>query len=235
MRARHATARGFTLIELLVVIAIIAILAAILFPVFAKAREKARQSSCLSNVKQLGLAVLQYAQDYDEVYPISYQDVASGVGSAAQIPLTWPNRIQTYIKNTQLYACPSDGRAPHVDFAGCRPLKQSYAWNRYAGIDIPAWGYFNQLSLGTVVAPAQFLIFGDDSSDWLAAGYGGRFNTLDSPDWFDSLDTEVFAGRHHDGDNLLLADGHVKWLQTRSLTDGAVTSLGVTVLPNVAP
>ncbi len=227
--------RAFTLIELLVVIAIIAILAAILFPVFAKAREKARQTSCLSSAKQLGLSALQYAQDYDELFPLSYQDVTSGAGSAAQIPLTWPNRLQPYIKSEQLYACPSDGRAPHVDFPGCRPIQQSYAWNRFAGIDIPAWGYFNTLSLGQSAAPSQMVLLADDSSDWLAAGYGARFNTLDSPDWFEALHREVFAGRHNAGDNLLFVDGHVKWVNTSSLTDGATTTIGITVLPHVTP
>ncbi len=94
--------RGFTLIELLVVIAIIAILAAILFPVFARAREKARQTSCLSNMKQLGLAALMYAQDYDQRFHI-YR-VGSYAGSAADM---WYNHIQAYIKNEQIMKCPS--------------------------------------------------------------------------------------------------------------------------------
>jgi len=226
---------GFTLIELLVVIAIIAILAAILFPVFAKAREKARQASCLANIKQLGLSVIQYADDYDETYPISYQDVSSGPGSAAQIPSTWPNRIQPYIKSNQLFACPSDGRPPHVDFTGCRPILQSYAWNRFAGIDIPDWGYFDILRQAQIVAPAQLLVFGDDSSDWVAAGYGARFNTLDSPDWFEAIHNEVFQGRHNNGDNMLFADGHAKWVNTPSLTDGAITTNGLTIDPSVQP
>ncbi|MCD6362217.1 MAG: DUF1559 domain-containing protein [Armatimonadetes bacterium] len=89
--------RGFTLIELLVVIAIIAILAAILFPVFAKAREKARQTSCLSNLKQIALASLQYAQDYDEKLE-TYS--SPHVGS-------WREMIEPYCKNTQLFYCPS--------------------------------------------------------------------------------------------------------------------------------
>ena len=90
--------RGFTLIELLVVIAIIAILAAILFPVFARAREKARQTSCLSNLKQIGLAVMMYAQDYDECYPEPYTPFTNW-------PL-WQDTIQPYMKNTQLLICP---------------------------------------------------------------------------------------------------------------------------------
>jgi prepilin-type N-terminal cleavage/methylation domain-containing protein/prepilin-type processing-associated H-X9-DG protein len=93
--------RGFTLIELLVVIAIIAILAAILFPVFAKAREKARQSSCLSNMKQWGLAALSYIQDYDERFPL--QDY----GTAPYVP--WYSALYPYVKNEQMYHCPSYG------------------------------------------------------------------------------------------------------------------------------
>ena len=239
MRARH---RAFTLIELLVVIAIIAVLAAILFPVFAKAREKARQTSCLANIKQLGLAVMQYVSDYDETYPVSYQDAASGAGSAAQIPLTWPNRLLPYIKSEQLYACPSDRRPPNVDFVGCRAVLQSYAWNYWVGIDIPAYAspgayhdYFEVRSLAEVAAPAQFLLFVDDSSDWLAAGWGGRFNTLDSPDWFYNFDRQIMAGRHNEGDNALFGDGHAKWVASKSLADNAETTLGITVLPWVEP
>ncbi|NUQ00881.1 MAG: DUF1559 domain-containing protein [Armatimonadetes bacterium] len=235
MRPRNRLRPAFTLIELLVVIAIIAILAAILFPVFAKAREKARQTSCLSQEKQLGLAVLQYAQDYDETMPLSYQDVSSGAGSVAQIPSTWPNRISPYIKSQQLFACRSDSRPPNVDFPGCRPILQSYAWNRFAGIDIPDWGYFNLLPLAQIKAPAQFVIFGDDDSDWLAAGYGARFNTLDSPDWFEAFHRQVFGGRHNNLDNIVFGDGHAKAMPTRSITDDSETTMGMTVNPSVEP
>ncbi len=93
--------RGFTLIELLVVIAIIAILAAILFPVFARAREKARQTSCLSNVKQLSLGVLMYTQDYDERLP--YCDC-----NAYSSGTNWAISTQPYVKNAQIFVCPSD-------------------------------------------------------------------------------------------------------------------------------
>ncbi len=96
--------QGFTLIELLVVIAIIAILAAILFPVFAKAREKARQSVCQSNLKQIGLGLLMYAQDYDETLPPT-QDVPQGWWN-------YKNLIISYVKNDKVFQCPSDSGYP---------------------------------------------------------------------------------------------------------------------------
>ena len=120
--------RGFTLIELLVVIAIIAILAAILFPVFAKAREKARQSSCLSNVKQIGLGIMQYAQDWDEMLP-GY--------TMGGVP--YYDAISPYIKNSQILRCPSN-----------RTLDCAYGYNStfcnntsLAQVELPAetlWG-----------------------------------------------------------------------------------------------
>src|SRR5215216_995867 len=97
------TQKGFTLIELLVVIAIIAILAAILFPVFARARENARRSSCQSNVKQILLGVAQYTQDYDEKYPISF-------GGSLQ----WTQRIFSYVKSEQIFSCPSDSNTAAI-------------------------------------------------------------------------------------------------------------------------
>src|SRR5260370_5113059 len=97
---------GFTLIELLVVIAIIAILAAILFPVFALAREKARQITCLSNQKQLGTAMSMYLQDYDERFPNWRTTVPVTVEPTGKI--TWVENMQSYCKNTKIWSCPSD-------------------------------------------------------------------------------------------------------------------------------
>src|SRR4028119_825727 len=114
---RRPTHRGFTLIELLVVIAIIAILASILFPVFARARENARRSSCQSNLKQIGLGILQYVQDYDERYKPS-----SGISYA----YSWHTLIQPYVKSAQLFSCPSNTTTGSVNPTATSGMRQHY-------------------------------------------------------------------------------------------------------------
>ena len=138
---------GFTLIELLVVIAIIAILAAILFPVFAQAREQARKTSCLSNTKQLGLGVMMYVQDYDEMYVSNSWDTPaigqaghdSPLGAAYLSGTQWPWRIMPYLKNKQIFVCPSD------------PAQGRSGWRGYqadgTGCDT-AWGVPTPISYG---------------------------------------------------------------------------------------
>ncbi len=140
--------RGFTLIELLVVIAIIAILAAILFPVFARAREKARQSACLSNVKQITLGILMYVQDYDEHFPMSY-DLGSPRHGMIQT-------TQPYISNWQIHDCPS------ADMK----CSQSYLGNRSYGYHtslIPAARV--GLGIGAVRRPSEIVLMGDVCHD----------------------------------------------------------------------
>jgi prepilin-type N-terminal cleavage/methylation domain-containing protein len=110
LMSKGFTSKGFTLIELLVVVAILALLAAILFPVFSRARENARRTSCISNMKQIGLGVLQYTQDYDETFaPADFKVWTGGAGLASSYTpsLSWRHAIFPYVKSKQIYACPS--------------------------------------------------------------------------------------------------------------------------------
>jgi len=133
---RKPTAKGFTLIELLVVIAIIAILAAILFPAFAKAREAARRSSCSSNLKQIGIALMQYTQEYDEKYPMTNDGTYNN---------PWPVQVQPYIKSTQIFQCPNDPDAgspsPSGAGGGWAGVKISYVGNAVMASLPPAWAW----------------------------------------------------------------------------------------------
>ncbi|MBI5831162.1 MAG: prepilin-type N-terminal cleavage/methylation domain-containing protein [Armatimonadetes bacterium] len=198
--------RGFTLIELLVVIAIIAILAAILFPVFAKAREKARTSSCSSNLKQQMTAVIQYCQDYDEMMlPIR-------VGGAGSLSFVWTDIVQPYIKSTQVFVCPSAGGT-----------KVSYT------MQYGVWA--NGCSLASIPMPAQTPVI----VDAIGVANGSAVNALTficksgTTGWIPELGRTVTtnlvsyadgqraaipdAQRHTDGANYGFFDGHVKWLK----------------------
>ncbi|MBU0606375.1 MAG: DUF1559 domain-containing protein [Armatimonadetes bacterium] len=183
--------RGFTLIELLVVIAIIAILAAILFPVFAKAREKARQSSCLSNVKQLSLAVFQYVQDYDEMMP-AYYNYMNPSGNRY-----WCEVIGPYIKNTQIFVCPSR-----------RTIAYGYGWN------IDEMGYGSSTQCGPVYSYSQ--VKNPAESIWIAESTGAGIyppRWVANPTYQYLYDAYRPQQVHNDGGNLGFVDGHAKWMQ----------------------
>jgi prepilin-type N-terminal cleavage/methylation domain-containing protein/prepilin-type processing-associated H-X9-DG protein len=161
---------GFTLIELLVVIAIIAILAAILFPVFAQARAKARQAACISNMKQLGLAVLQYNQDYDEIYPISYYGTGSTLSGTDRF--SWAGIIHPYVKSTQIYRCPDTddevGVTPGTWMPGLSAdgFVSSYAYNYYLGGNVSTEaGIPDTSSLPVIQRPAQLILMTDAAAN----------------------------------------------------------------------
>src|SRR5438094_2960468 len=156
MMPNRVKQRAFTLIELLVVIAIIAILAAILFPVFAQARDKARQATCLSNCKQIGLGHMMYAQDYDETFSPSRFNSGSCTPSGSAISGTqWNRRILPYTKNEQIFACPSDftklagerQTRSYVMVAGPPDLQVNCEY--LSGIAGPNWG----AALASIPAP----------------------------------------------------------------------------------
>src|SRR5436190_298377 len=146
MPNRCRSRSGFTLIELLVVIAIIAILAAILFPVFARAREQARKTACISNVRQLGMASMQYVQDYDECFPPRLPNPAAGAAYPCKACRTIDWRIypRPYVKNEGLFRCPSDSGIPTVIAA--EPTKGTQLWREPS-----EGGYGSSYCLNTVV------------------------------------------------------------------------------------
>jgi len=190
--------RGFTLIELLVVIAIIAILAAILFPVFARAREKARQASCLNNTKQIILAILMYAQDYDDkiVANATYYDYPPTGGPF----YWWWDATAPYIKNTQVWVCPSK---PDVTIG--------YGWSYPC---MPYWCHSSQrvAALAWWNYPAEVMIFGCTRPD----GPGGSTYTYSYISYAASHWPDPYTGHvgivHNNGSNIGYMDGHAKWL-----------------------
>ncbi len=208
---------GFTLIELLVVIAIIAILAAILFPVFARAREKARQTSCLSNVKQTTLGIFMYAQDYDEMLPITMEVDQHGASTVLHM---WWSALDPYIKNEQIRWCPSDpdrNRDPDL-------------WGSYLMNGMLTAG---SRSFNAAERPSETVLMAERAENWrnvdendpndpTSPYYDLCYDSwLPNGNWQDGdsawppvygellLDTE----RHNGGSNYGFLDGHAKWMR----------------------
>jgi prepilin-type N-terminal cleavage/methylation domain-containing protein/prepilin-type processing-associated H-X9-DG protein len=197
--------RGFTLIELLVVIAIIAILAAILFPVFAKAREKARQTSCLSNLKQIALAGLMYAQDYDETIP---SESSYGYG--------YVYLLDPYIKNLQIWVCPSLRQQPYMTPAaactpGGIPWYAANMWLQGPGLTC--------YPMAQIQRPAEKIWLADGSGRACGGvwGSGSAFMVWGDDGW----GTAGLNPIHNGGVNAAFFDGHAKWQKFEDITGPA--------------
>ncbi len=211
--------KGFTLIELLVVIAIIAILAAILFPVFAKAREKARQTSCLSNLKQLGIAAAMYASDYDQCLVPSYTYYPDASNLIAEVMLL----LEPYTKNAQVWQCPSSHFATYTGPPRCpagTKLSLSYGIACYDKFALGTGCYYvcnpdgrsrrpGAVREGDVVEPAEEVLLMDAPRSRISSGH---LNPVAYPQY-----TAGF-GRHNGQANVLFGDGHAKSQAPSSLT-----------------
>ncbi len=246
--------RAFTLIELLVVIAIIAILAAILFPVFATAREKARQTTCLSNMKQLGTAMMMYAQDMDETYvPTFYGTGASWAGFYYPGNNRWTDGIYPYVKSVGVYTCPSEPlgivykpsspnaqESDPVDFYASMDYPGSYGinntyWDGSDGVNFPAGK-----PMADVKRVADTILLVDRRPYYRSpCGQGGgdgwappeiAWSNKDQCDatFYPNLKPKqlgIITGRHSDGANVAFCDGHVKYNRLEAMA--AVNSKGV--------
>jgi len=229
--------RAFTLIELLVVIAIIAILAAILFPVFAQAKAAAKQSVCLSNLKQESLAILQYENDYDDTYPIG-EPWAFGYWNLGYTGWQWPcssneqdgdclewgNAVYPYIKNQGIFSCPTAIKSNPYNYASNTP-DDTYTFNgtlqfsSETTVQLPAtvvllWsGTLDNSMLGRTWANPLLDCEDDNSTCMYTPNSNGNYNGNGSIDWIrlEPGEPNISKWLHGHGDNFAYVDGHAKW------------------------
>ncbi|MES2464016.1 MAG: DUF1559 domain-containing protein [Armatimonadota bacterium] len=224
---------AFTLIELLVVIAIIAILAAILFPVFAQAREKARQAACLSNEKQIALGIMMYTADYDETLPSSWMGngvatSAVGIDQSVGPAYTWQYMILPYTKNDGIFTCPSNRfTAPenlYSIFYGTPAVKQPlhYVPNRQVMGQMKVDGVS---PLAALSSPAESILIVENKARYADAQWNNAWNTLDTANVMRNFITqqpepvvpgEGYLQSHQKMSNFVFADGHVKAMRPQA-------------------
>ena len=219
---------GFTLIELLIVIAIIALLAAILFPVFGRVRENARRSSCQSNMKQIGIGIAQYTQDYDEILPPT--TISGTGGSFAAEYLWWADDIMPYVKSTQVFICPSNisYNAPAVPTLGYVAAGGAFrmcygAVIRRSGNSPFTEGPQTIVKLSKIDEPAATFMVGELANPARKGGYAIYTSNADDATTV-VISPSTYPGNvnfnrtpydtHFDGANWLYCDGHVKWMRT---------------------
>ena len=213
--------RGFTLIELLVVIAIIAILAAILFPVFARARENARRASCMSNLKQIGLGLLQYTQDYDEKLPMSAHPSTEPFPNRPSQSGTywlWWHMIYPYVKSEQIFNCPSVGG--DWSASGYYPSKNSYGYNDNLGGSI-ALAAIPQVAITPFAGDTSYYLMSADKGCQNLPESHANPNCTTFPT---NENNDPPNPRHLETFNMLFVDGHVKSLRN----DGWVATVAST-------
>jgi len=235
MKCTFGKLKGFTLIELLVVIAIISILAAILFPVFARARENARRASCMSNMKQIGLGIMQYTQDYDEHYPLSavYADqtdasmpgklfkVSTDICSSSYC-ITWADLIYPYVKSSQLFSCPSVRNSTYPSYGYSAALGNPTNKYKFNFAMYVSGGAYPTTALAEVQRPSEtyaIVEYNYSAAIWAgpyAQGAAARSTTAS---------TYLRVIPHLGGGNVVYADGHVKWVNAEQFKSiGADTS-----------
>jgi prepilin-type N-terminal cleavage/methylation domain-containing protein/prepilin-type processing-associated H-X9-DG protein len=231
--------KAFTLIELLVTIAIITILAAILFPVFARARENARRASCMSNLKQIGLGIMMYVQDYDDTYPMSQRDNDTGAQTF------WYYDVKPYVKDFRVFGCPSSP-------GGYGNSTTSHVWGNNNDDLVRAGNYsVNELvmplavaaniselytvKMSSVASPSSTYLAMDGSNAYLEPFYAvnpgssyiyipgtKRLNGKGDSGLFERFRTDFDTGRHFNGLNMVFADGHAKWLKIEKVYSEAM-------------